>query len=58
MKKETKKKLAAETIAALSAVIVGVIMGEGNFWRNLISGIIAAIVIVFTMEWYLKRRKN
>lgn len=56
---EKKQKLKIEIIAALASVLTGVILGEKDFERNLISGIVSAIVMVLAIEfWYKIKKEN
>lgn len=53
-----KQKIMLEIVAGLAALLAGTLMGEGDVVRNLISGVVSAVVVVLVTEWLVKIKKG
>ena len=53
-----KQKLKIEIVVAVASVVTGVLLGEGDFARNLVSGITTAIVAVLLTEIWFRYKNN
>ena len=54
----TTSKFKVELVAAVASVVTGTLLGEGDFMRNLVSGIFSAIVMVVLIEILYKFKKK